>query len=151
MLYYNISQYIHMPDKGWCLSDFGSAFLQLNTRNGAMPLNPSSKLPLYVVFVVLHEFCVVCILYNKHVVCVFYFLFCILTVVQNCLSLNFSFLLFWNWKWNGSCFMQAYSWVSPILKSNQKNVIPAGPSYRICDDSFTPSCLSLTLYFSAFF
>ena len=30
VLYYNISQYIHIPDKGLRPYNFGSAFLQLN-------------------------------------------------------------------------------------------------------------------------
>ena len=45
------------------LSDFGSAFLHLNTRNGGMPLNTRPKRPPYVVFFVLYKFRVVCVLY----------------------------------------------------------------------------------------
>ena len=39
VLYYNISQYIHMTDKEWCLSDFRSVFVKLNMGNGPMPIN----------------------------------------------------------------------------------------------------------------
>ena len=42
---------------------FGSAFLHLNARNGTMPLNMLPKFPPYVVFFVLYEFRVVCVLY----------------------------------------------------------------------------------------
>ena len=40
VLYYNISQYIHMPDKGWRTYDFGTAVLHLNDGNRAMPVKP---------------------------------------------------------------------------------------------------------------
>ena len=34
-----------MPDKGLRLNNFGNAFLNLNTVNCAMPLNPRTKRP----------------------------------------------------------------------------------------------------------
>ena len=80
VFYYNISQHIHMPDKILHLSGFGSAFLHLIAGNGAMPLNPRSKRPTCVVFFVLYEFRVVCMLY-KRVVCMLYFSSCIFPVV----------------------------------------------------------------------
>ena len=58
---YNISQYIYMPDKGWRLSNSGSAFLHFNSGNDTMPLNPLPKRPPYAVFSVLYNVCVVCV------------------------------------------------------------------------------------------
>ena len=51
--------HIHMPDKGWRLSNLIGAFLHLNMRKGAIQLNPRPKRPPYVVFFVLYKFCVV--------------------------------------------------------------------------------------------
>ena len=86
---YNVSQYIHMPDKGWHLSDFGGAFLHLNTGNGAMPLNPRPKRPSYVVFFVLYEFCVV---WNfPHLIFSFVLYAC---CMMYCIALSFFNLLF---------------------------------------------------------
>ena len=64
---YNISQYIHMYDKGWRLSDFCSAFLHLDLGGSTMPLHLQPKRPPYVVF---------------------------FRVVWNCLSLTFLFRFF---------------------------------------------------------
>ena len=75
VLYYNISQYINIPGKGLRLSNFGNAFLHLNTGNSTMTLNPLSKFLPSAVFLVLYELCVVCLLY-KRFVCVLYFLCC---------------------------------------------------------------------------
>ena len=122
-----------MPDKGWPLSDFGGAFLHLSAGNGKMPLNPYPKIPPNIVFFVLYEF---------RVVCVLYFL-CYMK-----LSLfNFFFSNFWNWKQNGSCLMRLYSWVGSILQSNRKSMIPAGLSCRISDESFTTNRPYLKFYF----
>ena len=52
-----------MSDKRLLLSNFGSSSLCLNVCNGAIPLNVRPKLPPYVVFSVMYEFFVVCVLY----------------------------------------------------------------------------------------
>ena len=113
-----------MSDKGWNLSNYVSALFHLNSGNSAMPLNPSTKRPPYVVFFVLYKFC----------------------FVWNCISFNFTFTLFWNWKKNGSCLKWASSWVGSILQSYQKNMIPAGLSCKISDERFNTKFLSLTLF-----
>ena len=61
---YNISQYIHMSDKWWRLSEFSSEFLHNNTGNGEIPLNPRPKRPWFAVFFVLYDFFVLCVLYK---------------------------------------------------------------------------------------
>ena len=70
-----------MPNKGWCLSNFGRTFLQFNSGNGAMSLKlgPNAHLMLY--FFMLYEFHVVGVLY-KRVVWVFYFLCCIFVLYE---------------------------------------------------------------------
>ena len=52
-----------MPDKVCRLSDFGSAFLHLNTGNGAIPLNLRPEVPPCIEF-----FC--CMNFVLHVCCV---------------------------------------------------------------------------------
>ena len=70
MSFYNISHHIHMYDKVWHLSNSGSAFLHLNVGNSAMPLKPFPKRRPYVIFFMLYEFRVVCVLYWHVCVCV---------------------------------------------------------------------------------
>ena len=91
---YNIYQYIHMPDKGWRLSDLGSAFLHLNAGNGAMPINLRPKFPPYVVFLrcinfVLYACCIkvlyACFIFRRVWICIF----------------SFFFPIFLNWKQTG--------------------------------------------------
>ena len=96
---YNIYQYMHMTDKWWRLSDFGSALTWVTAQCVYTPAQ-NSCLMLY--FFVLYESRVVCVLY-----------FCVL---WNCLSLKFSSPLYWNWKQNGSCLVPEYSLVESILK-----------------------------------
>ena len=74
MLYWNLPQCIHIPDKGWRLSDFVSGFLHLYTGNDVIPLKLLSKCPPYILFFVLYEFCVVCVLYKG---------VCVLTSLRN--------------------------------------------------------------------
>ena len=61
---YNISQYIHVYDKGWRISGFGSAFLHFNASDSAIPLNMCPKCPLYVI----HFLC--CIYFVLYVYCI---------------------------------------------------------------------------------
>ena len=67
---YNISQYVHIYDKGWHPSDFDSAVFHLNTGNVKIPLNPRPKWPPYVVYFVLYEFRAICVLYKYIYICV---------------------------------------------------------------------------------
>ena len=139
VLYYNISQYIHMPDKGWHLSNFDSAFLHLKVGNGAIPLNPCSKCSPSAKKH-LYGFCVVCVMY-KCVVCVLYSSCCMILSF-----FNFFLSGFWNWNQNKSHLMRAPSWVFSTLKSNWKNEVPASLSWRLSIESFTTYCISITFF-----
>ena len=96
---YNISQDIHMTDNGWHISDFGSDLFPLNAENDIMYINPRSKLPPYVVLFVLYEFWVKlnCLYLTPPPPpppsCCMRVVWC---VVFHCLSLTYSFPIFWN-------------------------------------------------------
>ena len=111
---YNISQYIHMSDKGWRLSDFGSAFFNLNTENSTIPLNPRPKRPPYILFLCcMNPVLYVCCINGFYACCIF----CVVIFVL-CEIVFFSFPpIFWNWKQNRSCLIQASSW--SVLSWNQ--------------------------------
>ena len=106
VLYYNISKYVHMLDKGWRISNFSSDFLHLKTGNNTMPLKLRPKLPPYVVFFMLYEFSVVRMKY----------FYCCMK-----LSLfNFYFMLFWNWnKWVLLGVSILLSRFYPVIKSEE--------------------------------
>ena len=128
---YNIVQYIHMLDKGWCLYDFCSDFLNFNAGNGAMSLNPRPKLWPYLVFFlccmnfVLYAFCInvlyLCCIFILYFLCCMKFSLpmlcsCFMRVVFKkrcvvlpcCIFLSVKFLCYIFRVWNYVLYFPAY-------------------------------------------
>ena len=132
MLYCNISQFIHITYRGWCLPNFGSSFLQINMDNRAMPLNPCSKWPPYIVFFVLFLF---------HVVCVLYFSCC---VKLSLFKFFFSAFLKLKEKWVSLDASILLSRVSTTIKSEERD------TYWPVLKSFQQDFCSKLLFFNFF-
>ena len=131
-----------MPEKGWCLYDFGSDFLDLKVGNGAMSL---ILLPKYLPYDVFFWCCMnlllyVCSINMLYACCIFHVIF---FALYEMFFFPFFFTPFKNWDQNSPFLMRESSWVGLILQSNWKNVILAGLFCMIADDSFTKNCISL--------
>ena len=114
---YNISQYIHMSDKGWSLYDFGSAFCTLMQGT-------SQCLYTHIQNAYLVLYCPCCINFMLYVCCKNVLYKCY--IFSCCMKLSFFHFFvstFLKLRANRSGLIREISWVRSILQSKEKNVI----------------------------